>query len=155
VAIAAASTVVAEGSAMAAALARPESILACGDGAADDAAGAAAVADRLAAMAAAAIANGAVALPEVGGGVGAAGVTVTATVTGIAVAMALVTVAASCCAEAVGPVEEPAAEVSPEDDVAFDFAASDFELPDFTRECVASVVVPELALEAAAVAEAL
>jgi hypothetical protein len=122
------------GSAMTAAAA-PESILACADEAADEAAGAAAVADMLAAMAAAAIANGAVALPEVCGEVGgAAGVSVTATVTGIAVAMAFVTVAAFCCAEAAGSVEEPAAEVSPVDDVAADFVASDFELPDFALE---------------------
>jgi len=109
-----------------------ESILAC----ADEAAGAAAVADMLAAMAAAAIAKGAVALPEVGG---ATGVSVTATVTGIAVAMALVTVAASCCAEAAGSVEEPAAEASADDEVAADFAVSDFELLDFALEgCGAS-----------------
>src|ERR1700733_9838398 len=120
-----------------------ESILAC----ADEAAGAAAVADMLAAMAAAAIAKGAVALPEVGG---ATGVSVTATVTGIAVAMALVTVAASCCAEVAGSVEEPVAEVSPLDDV-----AADFELPDFALEgWGASALVPELALGGGAAAEA-
>jgi hypothetical protein len=143
------------GSAMTAAAA-PESILACADEAVDEAAGAAAVADMLAAMAAAAIANGAVALPEVCGEVGgAAGVSVTATVTGIAVAMALVAVAASCCAEAAGSVEEPVAEVSPVDDVAADFVASDFELPDFALEgWGASALVPALALVAGAVAEA-
>lgn len=134
------------------AAAAPESILACADEAADEATGAAAVADMLAAMAAAAIAKGAVALPDVGG---AAGVSVTATVTGIAVAMAFVTVVASCCAEVAGSVEEPAAEVSADDDFAADFPASDFVLPDFALEgWGASVLVPELALEAGAAAEA-
>jgi hypothetical protein len=143
------------GSAMTAAAA-PESILACADEAADEAAGAAAVADMLAAMAAAAIASGAVALPEVGGEVGgAAGVFVTATVTGIAVAMAFVTVAAFCCAEAAGSVEEPVAEASPVDDVAGDFVASDFELPDVALEgWGASALVPVLALVGGAAAEA-
>ncbi len=129
------------------AAATPESILA----GADEAAGAVAVADMLAAMAAAAIANGAVALPEVDGAAGAAGASVTATVTGIAVAMAFVAVAASCCAEAAGSLEDPAEEVSPDDDFAADFAASDFELPDFAWECgAASVLVLELALEGGA-----
>ena len=132
------------------AAATPESILACADEAAD----AAAAAGMLAAMAAAAIANGAVALPEVGDAVallgvgGAAGAFVTATVTGIAVAMAFVAVAASCCAEAAGSVEEPAAAVSPDDDFAADFAVSDFGLPDFARDGgVASALVLELPLE--------
>jgi hypothetical protein len=105
----------------------------------------------LAAMAAAAIASGAVALPEVGAlpeVAGAAGASVTGTVTGIAVAMAFVTVAAFCCVEAVGSVEEPAAEVSPDDDFAVDFAVSDFELPDFAWECGAGLaLVSELASE--------
>jgi hypothetical protein len=138
------------------AAAAPESILACADEAADEAAGAAAVADMLAAIAAAAIASGAVAVPEVGGEIGgAAGVSVTATVTGIAVAMALVAVAASCCAEAAGSVEEPVAEVSPVDDVAADFVASDFELPDFALEgWGASALVPVSALVGGAVVEA-
>jgi hypothetical protein len=140
--ITAASAAAAVGSAMTVAAA-PESILACVDEAADETAGAAAVADMLAAMAAAAIAKGAVALPEVGG---ATGVSVTATVTGIAVAMAFVAVAASCCAEAAGSVEEPAAD----DGVAADFAVSDFELPDFALGgCGAS----ELALEGGAAPE--
>jgi len=82
----------------------------------------------LAAMAAAAIANGAVAFPEVGGAADAAGASVIATVTGIAVAMALV------AAVAAGSVEEPVAEVSPDEDVAADFAVSDFGLPDFALE---------------------
>lgn len=119
------------------AAAAPESILAC----ADEATGVAAVADMLAAMAAAAIANGAVAFPEVGGAAGAAGASVTATVTGIAVAMAFVAAVASCCAEAAGSVEEPVAEVSPDDDFAADFAVSDFGLPDFALEgCGASAL---------------
>jgi hypothetical protein len=124
-----------------------ESALAC---TAEAAGAAVAVADMLAAMAAAAIANGAVALPEVGAlpdVAGAAGATVTATVTGIAVAMAFVTVAASCGVEAVGPVEELAPAVSSDDDFAVDFAVSDFELPDFVRECRAGpALVSELAL---------
>ena len=131
----------------------PESILACADEAADDATGAATVAaaaaavvDMLAAMAAAAIANGAVALPEVGGEAGgAAGMSVTATVTGIAVAMAFVTVVAACCAEAAASVDVPAAEVSPDDDFAADFPASDFELPAF-EDWGASALVPLFAL---------
>jgi hypothetical protein len=140
--ITAASAAAAVGSVMTAAAA-PESILAC----VNEAAGAAAVADMLAAMAAAAIAKGAVALPEVGG---ATGVSVTATATGIAVAIAFVAVAASCCAEAAGSVEEPAAEVSAEDEVAADFAVSDVELLDFPLEgCGAS----ELALEGGAAPE--
>lgn len=117
------------------AAAAPELILACaddaGDEVADDAAGAAAVAEMLAAMAAAAIANGAVAFPEVGGAGGAAAIAVTATVTGIAVAMAFIAVAAACCAEPAASVEEPVTDVSPDDDFAADFAVSDFELPEF------------------------
>lgn len=101
---------------------------------ADEDTGVAAVADMLAAIAAAAIANGAVAFPEVGGADGAAGASVTATVTGIAVAMAFVAAMASCCAEAAGSLEEPVAEASPDDDFAADFAVSDFELPDFALE---------------------
>jgi hypothetical protein len=144
------------------AAAAPESILACADEATDEATGAVAVAaavaaavavaDMLAAMAAAAIANGAVALPEVGGEVGgAAGVSVTAMVTGIAVAMAVATVAAFCCADAVASVEEPAAEVSPDDDFAVDLPASDFELPDIALEVWgASALVSELAPEGGA-----
>jgi hypothetical protein len=148
----------AEGSATTAAVA-PETILAGADEAPDEAVGAAA-ADMLAAMAAAAIASGAVAMPEVGAlpevG-GAAGVSVTATVTGIAVAIAFIAVAASCCAEAAGSVEEPAAEVSSDEDFAVDFPASDFELPGFALEGSggAASLVPELALEGGAAAEAL
>ncbi len=138
------------------AAATPASILACADEAADEAAGAAAVVDMLAAMAAAAIANGAVALPEVGAVPevgGAAGVSVTTTGTGIAVAMAFVAVTASCCAEAVGSVEEPAAEVSSDDDFAVDLPASDFELPDFALEgWGAPALVSELLLEGGAAA---
>jgi hypothetical protein len=135
-AIAAASAAVAVGTAMTAAAA-PESILAC----ADEAAGVAAVADMLAAMAAAAIANGAVAFAVFAEGGGAAGAPVTATVTGIAVAMAFVAAVASWCAEAAGSVEEPVAEVSPDDDFAADFAVSDFGLPDFALEgCGASAL---------------
>jgi len=97
-------------------------------------------------MAAAAIANGAVALPEVGEAGGAAAASVTATVTGIAVAMAFVVVVAFCCAEAAGSVGEPVTEVSPDDDFAADFAVSDFEPPDFAWEgCAASALA--LALE--------
>jgi len=133
------------------AAAAPESILACADAAADeaadDAAGVAAVADMLAAMAAAAIANGAVAVPEVGGAGGAAAASVTATVMGIAVAMAFIAVAAACCAEAAASVEEPLAEVSPDDDFAADFAVSDFELPDFAWDGGAALaLVPAFAL---------
>jgi hypothetical protein len=131
------------------AAAAPESILAC----ADEAAGAAAVADMLAAMAAAAIANGAVAFPEEAGG--AAAVAVTATVTGIAVAMAFIAVVAACCAEAAASVEEPVTDVSPEDDFAADFAVSDFELPDFAWDGGAALApVPVFALVVGAAAEA-
>jgi len=113
----------------------------------DDATGAAAVADWLAAIAAAAIANGAVALPDVGG---AAGTSVTATGTGMATATAFATVTdrASCCADAAASVEEAAVEVSPDGDLLVDVVASDFEVPDFALECwgtlvLASVVAPE------------
>jgi hypothetical protein len=125
----------------------PESTLACADAAADaeaacaDEAAGAAVADMLAAMAAAAIASGAVAFPDAGAvapevGGAAAGTSVTATVTGIAVAMAMAVVAvvASCCAEAAGSVEAAVAAASPDDDFSADFAVSDFELPDFALE---------------------
>src|SRR5450755_77069 len=100
------------------AAAAPESILACADEA-----------------------TGVVAFPEAGGAAGAAAASATATVTGIAVAMAFVAAVASCCAEAAGSVEEPVAEVSPDDDFAADFAVSDFGLPDFALEgCGASAL---------------
>ena len=128
------------------AAAAPESILDCANEAADEAAGAAAVADMLAAMAAAAIANGAVAFPEVGEAGGAAVVAVTATVTGITLAMAFIAVAAARCAEPAASVEEPVAETSPDDDFAADFAVSDFELPDFAWDGGAALaLVPVLA----------
>ena len=139
---AASSEAIAVGSATMAAVV-PASILAW----IDDATGAAAVADWLAAIAAAAIANGAVALPDVGG---AAGTSVTATGTGMATATAFATVTdrASCCADAAASVEEAAVEVSPDGDLLVDVVASDFEVPDFALECwgtlvLASVVAPE------------
>jgi hypothetical protein len=51
-------------------------------------------------------------------------------------------------AEAAGSVEELAAEVSPEDELAVDFAASSFEAVDFVRErCGPSVLALLLASE--------
>jgi hypothetical protein len=86
-------------------------------------------------VAAAALASGAVAeaLPEAGV---AAGASVSATVVGITTATAFGAVAdaAAGCDEPAGSVEELAAEGSPDDESAVDFAASSFEAVDFVRE---------------------
>lgn len=80
----------------------------------------------------------------------AAGAPVSATVVGIATATTFgaVTDAPAGCAAAAGSVEELAAEVSPEDELAVDFAASSFEAVDFVRErCGPSVLALLLASE--------
>jgi len=113
-----------------------ESVLICVDPAA---------AARLAEMAAAAIASGAVALPDAEGEV--VGTLVKATVTGIATAttFGVVTDVAPCCAVSAGS----GVEVSSEDDLAVDFAAPAFTALEFAPErCTALVVLaPELASE--------
>jgi hypothetical protein len=98
----------------------------------------AAVADWLAAMAAAAIASGAVPLPDAGdpvAGAPVAGVAVTATSTGTATASGLgvVGVLVPSCVVAVEPAES-VAEVSPDDEVALEFVEPSFELVDLLRE---------------------
>jgi hypothetical protein len=116
---------------------------------ADDVPGAA-VADWLAAMAAAAIASEAVPPPDAGEPV--AGVAVTATVTGTATAIGFgVVVAVPSGDVGVEPSVEAVVEVSPDDDAAVDFAESSFEPVDLVRERGgASVAGPALASEAGA-----
>jgi hypothetical protein len=108
----------------------------------------AAVADWLAAMAAAAIASGAVPLPDAGAA--AAGVAVTATMTGMATAIGLgVAGVVPSGGVEVEPSVELAAEVSPDDEAVVDFAESSLESVDLVWERGgASVVVPSLASEA-------
>ena len=103
----------------------PESILTCADGT-----DGAAVTGVLAAIAAAAIASGAVPVPDVGV---AAGTSVGATGTGIATAtgFGVVTDGASCCVEAAGAVEEPVAAIVSETGFSIVFGAPVFEAPDF------------------------
>jgi hypothetical protein len=122
---------------------------------ADDAAGAA-DAGELAAIAAAAIASGAVALPDAGV---AAGTSVNAMVTGIATATALGvgTDAPPCCAEAAGTVEESAAELFPEEGFSAGFAGPAFKALDFALDCstaAALALASALALAAALASEA-
>jgi hypothetical protein len=117
---------------------------------ADDAAGVPEMTDELAAMAAAAIASGAVALPDAGI---AAGTPVSATGAGIATATAfgVVTADAACSTEAARSVEarpveatsgeEWIVEVSPEDGFAFDFAEPAFEAPDFAPGCATALAM--------------
>jgi hypothetical protein len=106
----------------------PESVLA---GAAD--AAATPVVAELAAIAAAAIASGAVALPDDGE---AAGTIVDAMATGITTATGVGVVAAgpSCCAGLAGLALESAAGLSLEDGFAVDFVSSVFEVSDFALE---------------------
>jgi hypothetical protein len=115
----------------------------------------AAVADWLAAMAAAAIASGAVPLPDAGdpvAGAPVAGVAVTATSTGTATASGLgvVGVLVPSCVVAVEPAES-VAEVSPDDEVALEFVEPSFELVDLLRERggASAVLAPALAPGAA------
>lgn len=106
------------------------------------------MADWLAAMAAAAIASGAVPLADPG--VAAAGVAVTVTVTGMATATGVVAavLVPSCDAGAVGAFVEAEAEVSV-DEAAVDFVESPFEAEGLVRERGgASVLLLALASEA-------
>src|SRR5258708_2411899 len=124
VTVSAADAVTVAGADAATAAAASELLLICGDdgsGAAD--------AGELAAIAAAAIASGAVALPDAGVAVG---ISVDARITGIATATAfgVVTDAASCCAEA-ATVEASGAEVVSEEDFSVDFFSVDVAVPAF------------------------
>ena len=143
-AAAAADAVTVVGADVATAAAGSELLLICGD----DGAGAA-DAGELAAIAAAAIASGAVALPDAGV---AAGISVDAMTTGIATATAfgVVTDAASCCAEA-ATVEASGAEVVSEEDLSVDFFSVDVAVPAFKAlDCWTASV---LALAAALASE--
>jgi hypothetical protein len=108
------------------------------------------VTDWLAAMAAAAIASGAVPLAEVA--VAAAGVAVAVAITGMTTATAtgVVTVVPvpSCDDGSVGPLVEAEVEVSVDED-AVDLVESSFEAEDLVRERGgASVLLLALAVEA-------
>jgi hypothetical protein len=106
------------------------------------------VADWLAAMAAAAIASGAVPLADPG--VAATGVAVTATVTAITTATGVVAgvLVPFCDAGSVGPFVDAEVEASV-DEAVVDFVESPFEAEDLVRERDdASVLLPALASEA-------
>src|SRR5258708_15080849 len=144
VTVSAADAVTVAGADAATAAAASELLLICGDdgsGAAD--------AGELAAIAAAAIASGAVALPDAGVAVG---ICVDARITGIATATAfgVVTDAASCCAEA-ATVEASGAEVVSEEDFSVDFFSVDVAVPAFkVLDCwTASVLAAEPCLATA------
>ena len=89
----------------------------------------AAVAEVLAAIAAAAMASGAVALPEPGVAAEASVAVVAAIATAIGFGVAADDPA--CCAEAAAAVEESPAAALSEDDLSVDFALLSFEVPDF------------------------
>ena len=105
-----------------AAVAAFASILVCADDA--DAA------CELAAIAAAAIASGAVALPDPDAGV-APGVPAVGTLTAIVTATGFGVVMDSGWATTAGAVEESAVELAPEAGLSVDFVVSDFVVPDF------------------------
>jgi hypothetical protein len=126
--------------------AAPESTLTC----AGEAAATPEATGELAAMAAAAIASGAVALPDGVEAAATAGTPVSATGAAIATATAFCSVIAAVSgdAEAAVPVEDWLAEVSPEAGLAVDFPAPFFEPVDFVLGCwTALAVESELASE--------
>ena len=105
-------------------------------------------------MAAAAIASGAVALPDVGVALGASVVgTARASVT----ATGLCVVIDSGCARTAGTLEESDGEAVPEDDFSADFAVPDFAAPDFVVDGWAALLLalaPALASDACPVVAA-
>lgn len=108
-----------------------------------------AIADWLAAMAAAAIASGAVPLPPEAGVPPVAGVAVAATVTGRTTATGLgVAGLVPACGVGVEPLAEAADEVPPDDDVAVDCVESSLEVVDLVRERGGASVEPAWASEA-------
>ena len=109
------------------------------------------VTDWLAAIAAAAIASGAVTGPDVAGAVGAAGTAVNVAGTGMATAIAFGAAISVASGEVAALAGSAAAEASEDDELAVDLVPSACEPADFPRECDGeSVVAPAPAAEVGA-----